>query len=495
MPDWDGNDLALLAPEVDHAASRALFERRRAQRRRRRRMAAVGAVVAVVVLASAGLNALVQDEGEESLDTGFADGPTTSVPSSRPAVPADQPLFEVLGVHERAAFGMGTLRSAVDADELAQLWSDAGFADEPPEIDFDRWIVVSITIPDDACPPTLTDFTRDGDVWTPAFVETADVCNQPLIPKTYVVAINRAEAGSGFTLHLPGQPTYDFPDQDLRVDVPATSPPSTFDPGGRFEPVPPPPADPDAPLTVWVSSDPLPPSGGDLAIVVVNHSDVQGPTFGVSGGLQRWDGSTWQDHRQATFCIDFWLCTGSLHALGEEVAVPSIGVTAPPGSTSGMLAVHIEGLEPGWYRIVVADGVEGRFEVEDGAPTPAPIAPSGPIGAGETALIPSPPVVAPDGGTLSLSVELATNDGPTTAEDVAALQDALSTEGSIQWFDGGAWVDTGERSALARVESEALGEGLAVDVPPLAAGGYRIEVQRTDGGPPVFVRFWVVPDA
>lgn len=364
MPDWDGNDLGLLAPEVDHAAARALFDRRRVQRHRRRRFTAVGGGMALVLVGVIAATSLL-DDGNESLQVGPADEPTTSLGGSDPNLRPDQGLFELLDLREGAAFDMGTLRSAVDADELAQLWSDAGFADEAPVVDFGQWVVVSITIPDDACPPRLSDFTRDGDVWTPVFVEPSGGCVEPLIPKTYVVAINRSEATPGFTLHLEADSTFGFDDQLLEIDVPPADAPTTI-PGSDTPDVGP-----------ELGRVPLPPVGeagsglldDGMPVWVVHHDDgtvsalpavVPGLSLGDSGIEKLWTVVRWSPSGELVGPIrwDAWgraLTDGRDHDLVNyaasvvdgEVVVSQSAATRVPGSPEGP-ADSGGDLEGGW---------------------------------------------------------------------------------------------------------------------------------------------------
>jgi hypothetical protein len=222
--------LAALAPEVDVAASHARFDRqRRAARRaaRHRRTVAAGVVAIVGVVLAVGLVRVRQDD--VSVGTGPAGTATvgtnpgtvvdpTATSTMTTSTTIRLPLFEVLAA-TRTREPMGTLRGTVDGVGLSQLWSQAGNDTAPPAIDFGRRIVVSITIPDDACPPTLEGFDRDGDVFTPHFVETEELCVEPLIPKTYVVAFDRAQLPRSFTLRLPGDPTYGFDEARLTLDL------------------------------------------------------------------------------------------------------------------------------------------------------------------------------------------------------------------------------------------------------------------------------------
>ena len=73
--------------------------------------------------------------------------------------------FEVLAMGRALMNGMGSVHSAgvtsFQADEhLAALWADAGRPPPVHEVDFGNRFDLSITIPDDACPPELTRFDR-----------------------------------------------------------------------------------------------------------------------------------------------------------------------------------------------------------------------------------------------------------------------------------------------------------------------------------------------
>jgi hypothetical protein len=231
MTDPNGLDLVALAPEVDPAASRALFDRRRARSRRRRRLGAGLAAAAVLAVGGA---ALAAGPWPDDRDTTVASGPSGDGPAD-----GEDIGFEVVRVAE-GSDRMGMLRSATTGPELDRLWSDAGLPGAPLAADFfDRWLVVSITIPDDACPPELTRFeVRDGTL-TPVFSEVARECDEPLIPKTFVVAIERAAVAPQFTLRLPADDVYGFAEQRLLVDVPQqTATTTTAAADGTADPAP-----------------------------------------------------------------------------------------------------------------------------------------------------------------------------------------------------------------------------------------------------------------
>ena len=144
------------------------------------------------------------------------DTPVTAGPEE--GEPDGPVTFEVLAVAE-ASDEMGTLRAAVDDGGYADLWRFSNSDDARSEVDFDDQVVVSITIPDNACPPELTEFERVADVLTPIFVEPDGACEDPLIPKTYVVALDRAPLGRAFTLRLPADEVYGFEEQRLLVEL------------------------------------------------------------------------------------------------------------------------------------------------------------------------------------------------------------------------------------------------------------------------------------
>jgi hypothetical protein len=218
MDDIDRDLLARLAPDVDEHAAHALFDRTRGRRRIQRRVAGA---IAAATLASGAIAVAVAVTGDDPVGIEVVPGSPTTSPGG------DGPLFELLDLRAGAEVPMGTLRAAVDDAGLAQLWDELGFDGSAPAVEFRRWVVASITIPDDACPPALADLRRDGAVLTPVFQDLTAGCNEPLIPKTYLVLIDRASVTPAFTLRLPADEVFDFTEQRLDVDVPpADTPPN-----------------------------------------------------------------------------------------------------------------------------------------------------------------------------------------------------------------------------------------------------------------------------
>jgi hypothetical protein len=203
MPDLD--DLHRLAPEVDEARAADAFRRRRRRARvARRSLVGLGAAAALASVVAA-VAIVARDD-----DPSVVAGPSTD--------DHQNVMFSVLSTHV-AVDEMGTLRAATDQPGYEELWSTSGASGAAPEVHMPGSVVVSITIPDDACPPDLTGFERAGDTITPLFREPPGGCNEPLIPKTYVVALARSLLEPGFTLRLPADDIYGFGEQRLRVEL------------------------------------------------------------------------------------------------------------------------------------------------------------------------------------------------------------------------------------------------------------------------------------
>lgn len=179
----------------------------RTSRRRPSHLLAAAAVV-VFVAVLAGLVVVVYRDSPQSVTA----GPTEDTADSSTVT------FEVLSVSAGYLNGLGVLRTASSAVELSGLWDLASATEPVPTIDFDEQVVVSITIPDDACPPTLEAFDRDGSTVAPRFVESSGVCDDLLvIPRTYVAALDRSTTGPAFRLVLDGQPQFEFGETFLHV--------------------------------------------------------------------------------------------------------------------------------------------------------------------------------------------------------------------------------------------------------------------------------------
>lgn len=185
----------------------------------RRTRALLAAAAAVVLVAGIVVAVVVatDDGGSDRVETGA----TTLVPdTSTTTVPGTGEVrFEVLSRAKAVDDPVGTVRAAHTRSELTKLLADAGLpATLGDGVDLDREVVVSLTIADDACPPTLERFDRAEDLGDPdppanpaaqpptllpRFVEPAGGCILPMVPRTFVVTLAWSTTGDRFRLHLP----------------------------------------------------------------------------------------------------------------------------------------------------------------------------------------------------------------------------------------------------------------------------------------------------
>lgn len=210
-----------LAPDIDDEAATDVFAAERGRRRRNRHvltgLAAAVLVALVAVPAALGLARL----GDDDVPVASTDGDSTADPDDGADTPSGALSFEVLGVLTDTGEEMGTMRAALHADALADVWTAFGQSPPPPDVDFDAAFVLTITIPDDACPPDLEAFEAPENALIPVFVEPEVGCNQPLIPKTFVVAISTAGLPDQLLFRLPADDVYRLPEYELLVDLAA----------------------------------------------------------------------------------------------------------------------------------------------------------------------------------------------------------------------------------------------------------------------------------
>jgi len=203
-------------PAAPEMAERALAEGRRRQRRRQAVLGGVTAALLLVVGAVGGLTVLRGDRGDGVVvaGRGDVDGGLDGADLGSPE------FFRVLSLSVARIDPAGPLRAAVDPAEYQALWEAVGDNGAPPAADLRQDVVVSVTITDDACPPKLARFTDAGGVLTPVFEEEVRMCAQPLVGRTFVVALDRRSVGPSFTLRLPADRTYGREEQRLQVLVP-----------------------------------------------------------------------------------------------------------------------------------------------------------------------------------------------------------------------------------------------------------------------------------
>ena len=139
--------------------------------------------------------------------------------SATPTADGGDITFEVLALAE--VTDPTVLRAATTEEAFRDLWSSAVPSGDMPIVDLAEHVVVSITLPEDECSPRLERFDRDGDTITPVFVDQASQCTTRLIPKTHIVALDRASLGSRFVLRLAADDSWDLPEQLLEVPTDA----------------------------------------------------------------------------------------------------------------------------------------------------------------------------------------------------------------------------------------------------------------------------------
>lgn len=226
--------LESLVEPVDVDRVVAAVEARGARRASRRwpKLAAVAAAAVVLVVAGVFGAIRLGDEANETVTA----GPDRTDGTATTAAELGEIGFTVLWSGEAGDEPMGTLRSAADRAELEELWeratSNASEGPVPlPSVDFADQVVVSITIPDDACPPTVERFDRDTSTEPvtiePVIVEPPGDCTRPLLPRTFVVALDPATIGPQFRLRLPAEPVYGYGEQVLEFPSPTDATPSS----------------------------------------------------------------------------------------------------------------------------------------------------------------------------------------------------------------------------------------------------------------------------
>jgi hypothetical protein len=259
----------------------------------------------------------------------------------------------------------------------------------------------------------------------------------------------------------------------------------------------PPPVDRSAPH-LWLSAEQVAPSGGDVAVVLVDPTS-SGDTWGVAAGVERWNAGRWERLASARLCLDFWGCVGQI---GGVDGVELIGLSALPVGPLTWLGTGA--LEPGWYRLTQTSNegtvAAGQFEVQaDAAAAPsAAHEPGTHLVVEPTVLFASEALRRAEPASAIPPVETSVPTDLTSQREIAlratsdlggaprAWQDGRSR---LERWDGTAWVDATE----LRVGGFSPGIGaedplvLTLGDPP--PGAYRVLVETEavtlDG------RFWV----
>lgn len=251
-------------------------------------------------------------------------------------------------------------------------------------------------------------------------------------------------------------------------------------------PVPsPPPVDVRGPHIVLTPSA-LPPSGGDIALIVANPGSSL-LNFGLTGKLDRWDGSRWMPYRTFDTAPTSWASTGSLHGLGESVAVLSIGLGAAAHGYGPAEWVRVSGLPVGYYRLSQG-GASGVLEIREASAAPVPLrAPgAGFLEISGTAL-PGTPTILP--GTPTEIRPLPIQRGASSATGLGAL----TGPARLERLEGREWVPI---AALAVEDHPKVVIGdeseFVVRLPALELGIYRLSRHASAAGD-LYGLLWVLP--
>jgi hypothetical protein len=232
--------------------------------------------------------------------------------------------------------------------------------------------------------------------------------------------------------------------------------------------------------SIWLSAITIPSEGANLASAVINPTDAD-VRFGVSGIFDRWTGTAWTSSGIWTTSLDFWGGFGSISPPQTNVAIRAIGLTAPPHRAGPIEYFAVPPLSPGWYRVghdKVHDGapVYGVFRIATDAQPPVPIDnPSGAL------LMARPSFVEPAGGEVGI-VGFPALTGTQTSEGVHRFNQGLSSTCALQRWDGSEWVAVTTlvvRPATPPLDNE---DQVAVAIPALESGAYRIVRHSDDAG-------------
>ncbi len=218
---------------VDTEAALAAVLRQRAPRRATPYV--LGAAAAVAVLA---LTAALWPRGGHDV---VADQSTTTAPPTTTVTPSTEVTSELVAGEYQSELAAGSLSYAGVSDALddqAAAMLGSRYGQSLPIVDhgfdFDRWIVVGLTVPvDQACPDGPTRFDRRGDEVTPTFGPVGDPsrgCLTDTAPRTFFVQLLRSDLPEQFTLVLPSPQSGSTQERTLRIDLSAASATAFVDP-------------------------------------------------------------------------------------------------------------------------------------------------------------------------------------------------------------------------------------------------------------------------
>ena len=159
-----------------------------------------------LVVLAIGRNGVLPPAFDFTVPSPFAPDVTTRLTVGAPAVTAT-----AVYVGETSA-PIQTLVAVADPQAYETMWSRLGVSDAAPPIDFATQVAVAFVVPDDPCPLEFREFLdAPGDpypVWTPQLFEAEGACRASLVPRVFVVAVDRWAMDSGVTFRLAADPVY-----------------------------------------------------------------------------------------------------------------------------------------------------------------------------------------------------------------------------------------------------------------------------------------------
>lgn len=163
---------------------------------------------AVLVVAAVGVGLAVQGDQPERIRAEQAAAPdaTTTVPAV--GFVGDLAFDELASVSNGSDAQTPGAAAAQTEAELDALWSAAGHPRTAPEVDFDRRVVLVVTVAGGTCPPELDAMRRSGTteqvVIEPLFISLGTPCPESGGFTTFVVAMDWKVTGDEFLLVLDG---------------------------------------------------------------------------------------------------------------------------------------------------------------------------------------------------------------------------------------------------------------------------------------------------
>lgn len=254
----------------------------------------------------------------------------------------------------------------------------------------------------------------------------------------------------------------------------------------------PPPPEAPSPVSLWLSAEQVPPGDAEMVAVLVSNDGTEA-TFGVPAALERWDGSAWRAFRRTNMCLADWHCTARWYPpdAPEVQGAEDIGLGVAAGSPGPVERFTVDGLDPGWYRVVqeAYGGVVARgvFEVAADAPAATPLWPTD-----APAVSVQPGLLATTGGAVTLVPLVAPVDGNLDAGMLEAAMTGLGPLALVQRWDGSGWTEAGDVETTAADEVSVPGE-LRATLPALEPGAYRVLLRGN--GKELMGSFWVRGDA